>query len=128
MDGAGNDTLDAGIGDPFSVTYHDACGEDAADLRILKVGDDSMEPEIREGDRVVVDLSHRLPAAGGTFVLRVGDELVVRRVEAADGDGADGDGRPRLRLISTNPDYAPAHAAHGTSASSARCCGWCGGV
>ena len=50
------------------------------DLRILKVQDDSMEPEIHEGDRVVFDLSNRLPAAGGTFALRDGDGLVVRRV------------------------------------------------
>ena len=90
------------VGDPFSVTYHDTV-EEPANLRILKVYDDSMEPDIREGDRVVVDLSHQQPAAGGTFLLRLGDELVVRQVEAAHGDGPDA----RLRLIAANPDYAP---------------------
>ena len=80
--------------------------EDAAGLRILKVQDDSMEPEIHEGDRVVFDLSSRLPAAGGTFALRDGDGLVVRRVEALHGY-VEEDKPPRLRFITTNPDYAP---------------------
>ena len=104
--GEGADALDAyfDIGDPFSVTYHDTV-EEPANLRIIRVYDDSMEPDIREGDRVVVDLSHQQPAAGGTFLLRLGDELVVRQVEAADGDGEDEP--PRLRLIPANPGYAP---------------------
>ncbi len=53
-----------GIGEPFGITRHDdACGEDA-DLRIIKVDGDPEAPGIRAGDRVVVDISHRLPAAG----------------------------------------------------------------
>ena len=50
--GPGPRAGDEGVGDPFGVTHRDACGEDAADPRILKVRDDSMEPEMREGDRV----------------------------------------------------------------------------
>ena len=50
----------------------------AGDLRILKVRDDSMEPEMREGDRVMFDLSNRLPESGGTFALREGGRLPVR--------------------------------------------------
>ena len=95
-----------GIGEPFGITHHGACGDDA-DLRILGVDGDPEAPGIRAGDRVVVDISHRLPAAGGTFLLRDGEGLVVRRVEAVHEDAVDGDEPPRLRLISTNPDYAP---------------------
>ena len=76
--------------------------EEPANLRILKVYDDSMAPDIREGDRVVIDLSHRQPAGGGTFMLRLGDELVVRQVEAVEEDEP-----PRIRLIAANPGYAP---------------------
>ena len=76
-------------------------------LRILRVKGNSMEPEMREGDRVVVDVSRRLPATGETFVLWDGNGLVVKHVEAVHGDVLNEDEPPRLRLISANPDYAP---------------------
>ena len=41
-----------------------------------------MEPGMREGDRIVVDVSRRLPATGETFLLRVGDGTVVKRCAA----------------------------------------------
>ena len=103
------DTGDEEPGEPFRVTYCTDEGEDATHLRILDVEGDSMEPEIREGDWVVVDLASRLPEAGGAFLLRLGERLVTRRVEAAHGDGAE-DERPRLRLIPANPAYAPCFA------------------
>ena len=43
-----------------------------------------------------------VPATGGVCVLWDGNGLVVKRVEAMHGNGA-----PRLRLLSANPDYAP---------------------
>ena len=101
------DTGDEEPGEPFRVTYCTDEGEDATHLRILDVEGDSMEPEIREGDWVVVDLASRLPEAGGAFLLRLGERLVTRRVEAAHGDGAE-DERPRLRLIPA--DHSPCRA------------------
>ena len=71
-------------------------------LRILRVRGNSMEPEMRDGDRLVVDTSRRVPATGELFVLWDGNGLVVKRVEAMHGNGP-----PRLRLLSANPDYAP---------------------
>ena len=59
-----------------------------------------------EGDRVVLDVSRRLPATGETFVLWDGNGLVVKQVETVRGDGVDPDEPPRIRLISANPDYA----------------------
>ena len=103
--GAGEE---APAGEPFRVTYCTDKGEETTRLRILDVEDDSMEPEIREGDWVVVDPASRLPEAGGTFLLRLGEKLVTRRVEAVHGDGADE--RPRLRLIPADPDHAPCRA------------------
>ena len=50
----------------------------------------------------MLDLSIRLPESGGAFLLKVGDELVVRQVEAVEEDE-----RPRLRLIPANTGYAP---------------------
>ena len=75
-------------------------------MRILKVRGNSMEPEMREGDRVVVDTARTVPATGELFVLFDGDGLVVKRIEPVHEPG-----RPRLRLISANPDYPP-YSAH----------------
>ena len=59
-------------------------------------------PEMREGDRVMVDTARRMPATGEMFVLWDGTGLVVKRIEAArDAEP------PTLRLISANLDYPP---------------------
>ena len=87
---------------PENMIRHEA-GSEPENLRILRVRGNSMEPELRDGDRIVVDVSRRLPA----FVLWDGIGLVVKHVEVARGDAVDDDEPPRLRLISANPDYAP---------------------
>ena len=69
-------------------------------LRILRVRGDSMEPEMREGDRLLVDTARRRPATGELFVLFDGTGLVVKRVERVPG-------QEQLRLLSANPAYAP---------------------
>ena len=91
---------------PENMIRHEA-GAAPENLRILRVRGNSMEPEMREGDRVVVDVSRRLPATGETFVLWDGNGLVVKRVDAVHAGAGDEDGPPRIRLISANPDYAP---------------------
>ena len=77
-------------------------GADPSCLRILRVRGNSMEPEMGEGDRIVVDTARRVPATGELFVLWDGNGLVVKRVEKARDPGP-----PRLRLLSANPDYTP---------------------
>ena len=91
---------------PENMIRHEA-GADPENLRILRVRGNSMEPELRDGDRIVVDVSRRLPATDQTFVLWDGIGLVVKHVEVVRGDAAGDDEPPRLRLISANPDYAP---------------------
>ena len=59
-----------------------------------------MEPELTEGDRLVVDTARTVPALGELFVLWDGEGLVVKRVERERGAA-------KLRLISANPDYPP---------------------
>ena len=98
---------DIGIGEPFRVKYRTGEGVKTTRLRIVRMEDDSMEPEIREGDWVVVDLSDRLPEVGGKFLIRLGESLVARQIEAMREDGAEEDEPLELRLISTNPDFAP---------------------
>ena len=79
---------------------------------ILRVRGDSMEPELSDGDRLVVDTAVHTPATGEMFVLWDGAGLVVKRIEVLPPD----EGAQRLRLKSANPDYAdydcPAADAH----------------
>ena len=84
---------------PEAMVRHEGDATPEA-LRILKVRGRSMEPELREGDRLVVDTARTAPALGELFVLWDGDGLVVKRVERAP-EAA------RLRLVSANPDYPP---------------------
>ena len=71
-------------------------------IRVLRVRGESMEPELSEGDRLLVDTSRRTPDTGEMFVLWDGNGLVVKRVERV----ADGGGEPGLRLKSANAEYA----------------------
>ncbi len=84
---------------PEAMVRHEGDAEPEA-LRILRVRGNSMEPELREGDRIVVDTARRVPAPGELFVLWDGTGLVVKRVEALTAEG-------RLRLASAHPDYPP---------------------
>ena len=98
---------------PEAMVRHEGDATPEA-LRILRVRGRSMEPELREGDRLVVDTARTVPALGELFVLWDGDGLVVKRVEPVRAPGADADpgsesgaGGARLRLVSANPDYPP---------------------
>ena len=64
-------------------------------LRIFKVRGVSMEPDISPGDVVLVQLKEGLaPRNGAMFVVRVAQELLIKRVFIAPGG--------KLQLISTN--------------------------
>ncbi|OWK31438.1 S24 family peptidase [Sphingomonas dokdonensis] len=68
------------------------------DASIIDVSGDSMQPTILAGDRLVVDRADTRLTRTGIFVVRRGDELLVKRIRR---EGAD------LLLLSDNPDYAP---------------------
>ncbi len=91
-------------------------GADPENLRILRIRGNSMEPEMRDGDRIMVDISRRRPSTGEVFVLWDGIGVVIKHVETVPGDTVDGDELPRVRLISANAAYAPyspvAHDVH----------------
>lgn len=84
---------------PEAMLRHEG-GARPEDLRILRVQGDSMEPQLREGDRLLVDIARRTPATGEMAVLWDGTGLVVKRVEIVPDEDP-----PRLRLLSANPDY-----------------------
>lgn len=69
-------------------------------LCIIRVYGDSMEPLYRPGDRVLVDMSDRVPTPPGVFVLWDGLGTVLKRVEHIPYSDP-----PMLKLVSSNPDY-----------------------
>lgn len=71
-------------------------------LRILTVYGDSMEPEFRPGQRVMVDTSDQLPSPPGVFVAWDGLATVIKRVEFVPHSDP-----PRVRFNSDNPRYQP---------------------
>ncbi|GAU09904.1 LexA family transcriptional regulator [Desulfoplanes formicivorans] len=65
---------------------------------LMDIIGDSMEPELRDGDTVLIDHSQTSVHAGAIYALGVGDSLLIKRVERQPGS---------IALISTNPSYAP---------------------
>jgi phage repressor protein C with HTH and peptisase S24 domain len=65
---------------------------------LMDVFGNSMEPEIKEGDTVLVDQKQSDVIAGGVYAIGVEDTVMVKRIEK----------RPNtLVLLSDNTDYAP---------------------
>lgn len=69
----------------------------AAEARIIEVQGDSMEPTLRPGDRVMVNLGDKRPSPPGVFAVWDGFGVVVKRIEPIPNSDP-----PTLRLISDN--------------------------
>lgn len=82
----------------FSRKWLREQGLDPSYLSSIRVMGDSMDPLLRDGDEILVDRAPR-PFRDGVHVLRLGEMLHVKRVQAS----APG----RLRLISANEAYDP---------------------
>ncbi|QZP09628.1 S24 family peptidase [Caenibius sp. WL] len=86
----------------FSDRWLREHGLDQANLSLISVVGDSMEPLLRDGDEILVDHGWR-PLRDGVHVVRLGDALHVKRVQ----QGQAGE----IRLISVNEAYPPIDAA-----------------
>jgi phage repressor protein C with HTH and peptisase S24 domain len=69
------------------------------DLRLIYVQGDSMEPDLRAGDIILIDHTDTHARREGIYVLRMEDALLVKQVQRMPGGV--------LRLISRNPAYEP---------------------
>ena len=67
---------------------------------LMSVVGNSMEPEIKEGDMVLIDQARTDVLAGGIYAVGVEDTVMVKRIEKLPG---------RLVLHSENTDYSPIH-------------------
>lgn len=70
-----------------------------ADLLLIDVRGDSMEPDFKQGDQILVDKRDRDPAQPGPFALWDGDAYVVKLVERVPMQ------RGRYRVFSANSRY-----------------------
>lgn len=70
-----------------------------ADLYLIKVDGESMEPALRSGDVILVNHRDNTVQRDGIYVLRMDDALLVKRLQTLP-DG-------RLRASSDNPAYQP---------------------
>ena len=71
-----------------------------ADLVVIEVVGDSMEPALRPGDRVLVNTGDRLPSPPGIFVLWDGIGIVLKRLENIHGATP-----ATFRIMSENPQH-----------------------
>ncbi|EKE74855.1 MULTISPECIES: helix-turn-helix transcriptional regulator [Oceanibaculum] len=69
-----------------------------ADLRIVTIDGDSMEPVLMSGDKVLIDLSRIVPSPPGIFVLHDGMGLLAKQLERLPNT-------ERLSIRSANPRY-----------------------
>lgn len=76
-------------------------GVSPADLRMIFVRGDSMEPTLCAGDMILIDTTKRMPSPSGIFVLFDGMGLVAKRLEMTHNPAT-----PSIRILSDNPQYS----------------------
>ena len=69
------------------------------DLVLIRVAGESMWPTLRDGDVILVNQSLTQPDTDGIYIMRVGDMLLVKRLQLLPGG--------RINVISDNPTYKP---------------------
>lgn len=90
---------------PFTARLLRDAGVTPGGASLIEAAGESMAPTILPGDRLLVDRHDiAVPAAGAVFVVRRGDELLVKRVRRR---GA------TLTLASDNPDHPVGTCAAG---------------
>lgn len=80
---------------------------------LMDIFGNSMEPEIKEGDTVLIDQSKKDVIAGGIYAVGIEDTVMVKRVEKRPG---------ALLLLSDNREHAPVEL-RGEEAANARIIG-----
>ncbi len=87
-------------------------------LLVLDTNGDSMVPTLMSGDRVIIDTGHKTPSPDGLYAIR--DSLRGHRGQAPAGGALAT--KPRVKIISDNPNHAAEEVPLNELRSSARCC------
>lgn len=78
---------------------HNELHANPANLYLIHIEGDSMEPSLRPGDVVLVDRSHIAPKRDGIYVIRMGESLLVKRLQRLPNH--------IVKVTSDNPAYDP---------------------
>lgn len=106
---------------PFSSTLLREIGVKPEYCHFIRARGDSMEPTIRDGAIVLVDVGRRKSREDGIYVLTVGDDVRLKRLQF---------GLNSLTLISDNADRYPREVLTGSDLDQVRIEGkifWAGG-
>lgn len=74
------------------------------DVKQMRVIGDSMEPTIKDGDYILVDVSHNSFDVDGIYLIKMVNGLAVKRLQA---------GLSEVKIHSDNKRYEPITAKHG---------------
>lgn len=77
---------------------HNVTIENPANLKIIQTIGESMMPTIKPNEFVLVDISVKSPSSDGLYVLCVGEDLLVKRIQINPLDNS-------VKVISDNPAY-----------------------
>lgn len=83
----------------FNRKFLERRGLKPNDLSVIAVKGDSMEPDLSEGDLILLDRAQTELCDGYVYVVRFNDDLFVKRVQKLPGN--------RIQLLSSNPLYPP---------------------
>lgn len=87
----------------FDLRLLDSIGVSATSCFLMNVAGDSALPTLADGALILVDRTHRTPFDTGLYVLRIANDLYIKRLQQLASGG--------LRLISDNPVYPPDEVA-----------------
>lgn len=100
MGGGGTGDGDREVGLISRHMVEDELRARPADLLLINVRGNSMEPMFHHGDQILIDCRDRSPTQPGAFALRYDDGYVVKNVAWVEK-------RSKLRISSSNPDFGP---------------------
>ena len=120
--GKGSLETDGDVLSYFSFRQDWLCRKgDPSKMVLMKVCGDSMEPDIRHGDMVLVDQGKCQIYGHAIYAMGINEEIYIKQVETLPGG--------KLVLRSRNPEYSPINVdLHGDLADSVRVIGrviWC---
>ena len=97
--GGGSFEVNSGVSGYYSFRREWLAGKGSADSMVLvDVFGNSMEPELKDGDTVLIDQSRTDIIAGAVYAVGIDDTIMVKRIEKHPN---------RLVLLSDNTRYAP---------------------